>query len=141
MIIYLLGSLRNPRIPEIGAALRRGGHDVFDDWFAAGPEADDKWKEYEQERGREYEEALQGLAARHTFNFDLYHLNRADAGVLVLPAGRSGHLELGYLAGQGKLTAVLLNPDEEPRWDVMYQFCSIVTPRLADIEYFLAKAL
>jgi len=37
----------------------------------------------------------------------------------VLPCGRSAHLELGYAAGQGKQSFVLLNPDRfEP--ELMY---------------------
>ena len=120
-IIYLIGSLRNPQIPELGIFLREAGFEVFDDWFAAGPIADDSWQEYEKNKGTHYKEALKGHAARHVFEFDHYHLNRVDIGVLVLPAGKSGHLELGYLAGQGKPTYVLF--DKEPdRWDVMYQF-------------------
>lgn len=122
-MIYLIGSLRNPNVPEVANAIRKAGIEVFDDWYAAGPEADDKWKEYELGRGRTYKEALNGLAARNTFNFDLRNLSRANGAVLVLPAGRSGHLELGYVIGSGKPAWILLdNPD---RWDVMYQFATV----------------
>lgn len=125
--IYIIGSLRNPRIPEIGNAIRQLGIEAFDDWYAAGPEADDKWKEYEKGRGHTYSEALAGYAARHVFEFDKHHLDRVESAVLVLPAGKSGHLELGYVAGSGKPTFVLF-PDGEPdeRWDVMYQFANKV---------------
>jgi len=41
MKLYLIGSLRNPRVPEVAEILRWNGHLVFDDWYAAGPEADD----------------------------------------------------------------------------------------------------
>jgi nucleoside 2-deoxyribosyltransferase len=120
--IYLVGSLRNPEIPTIGNKLRALGYDVFDDWHAAGATADDEWKRYETERGHTYREGLKGWAAKHVFEFDLHHLQRSDLGVLVLPAGRSGHLELGFLIGSGKPGYVLLdNPD---RWDVMYQFAT-----------------
>ena len=101
MNIYLIGSLRNPQIPLIANTLRAHGHEVFDDWYAAGPEADDKWREYEIGRGRCFSEALQGYAADHVFRFDQYHLHRADVVVLALPAGRSGHLEFGYGVGKG----------------------------------------
>lgn len=124
MIIYLIGSLRNPEIPNIGNKLRTKGHDVFDDWHAAGPHADDEWKRYETGREHSYSDALRGFAAKHVFDFDLFHLNRCNAGLLVLPAGRSGHLELGYLIGQGKPGFVLM--DSPDRWDVMYQFCKDV---------------
>lgn len=120
LTIYLIGSLRNPGIPEIGNYLRSLGYDVFDDWFSAGPIADDAWRDHEKAKGRPYTEALCGYHAEHVFKFDLYHLNRSDIGLLVLPAGRSGHLELGYLIGRGVPGYILL--DNIERWDVMYKF-------------------
>lgn len=120
-MVYLIGSLRNPRVPEIAKILRERGFEVFDDWHAAGPTADDEWRKYEEGRGHTYQEALDGHAAEHVFAFDKTHLDRATEGVLVLPAGRSCHLEAGYLAGQGKPVFVLLDPTAD-RWDVMYKF-------------------
>ena len=57
--LYLIGSLRNPEVPSVGAVLRNIGYDVFDDWHAAGPTADDSWKEYEEARGHNYRQALE----------------------------------------------------------------------------------
>ena len=120
--IYLIGSLRNPKIPVIGNRLRQEGYDVFDDWFAGGEHADDEWRDYEQSRGRSYQEALDGFAAEHTFNFDMEHLGASDIGILVAPAGRSGHLELGWMIGKGKPSYVLLDAAfGDGRWDVMYK--------------------
>ena len=143
MTIYLIGSLRNPQIPKIATRLRTEGFDVFDDWYAAGPEADDKWMEYEKARGHDFAQALQGYAAKHVYRFDLHHLNRADMGLLVLPAGKSGHLELGYLIGRGKPGYILL--DKEPdRYDVMYCFASGVFSKidnlLKSIPYYPTSA-
>ena len=121
--VYIIGSLRNPSITELGASVRAVGYDVFDDWHAAGPIADDEWRRYEKERGHTYSEALVGLAAQHVLHFDLQHLNRASVAILALPAGRSGHLELGYIVGQGKRGYVLLDQDYD-RWDVMYGLAS-----------------
>lgn len=123
--VYLVGSLRNATIPSIGAEMRKLGFEVFDDWYGAGPEADDYWQKYEQARGRPYWQALYGEAAKTIFNFDKKHIDESDIGVLVLPAGKSGHLELGYMIGQGKPTYVLFD-DEPERWDVMYQFATKV---------------
>jgi nucleoside 2-deoxyribosyltransferase len=124
-MIYLIGSLRNPAIPEIGQELRAAGFEVFDDWFAAGPEADDYWMKYEKNRGHNLGEALKGNAAQHVFNFDKKFLDKADSAVLVLPAGKSGHLELGYIIGQGKPGYILFDNVPEPdRFDVMYNFAS-----------------
>ena len=120
-MIYLIGSLRNPHVPEVGECLREHGFEVFDDWFAGGEHADDAWREYEQGRGHSYIEALRGHAARHVFEYDHEHLDRADGAVLVMPCGKSGHLELGYILGQGKPGFIYM-PEEPVRWDVMALF-------------------
>src|SRR5688572_16377192 len=136
-MIYLIGSLRNPEVPNIAKRLREEGHEVFDDWYAAGPEADDKWRDYEKGRGRTYMEALQGLAASHVFEFDLHHLQRAKMGLLVLPAGRSAGIELGWILGSGRPGYVLL--DSPDRWDVMFKFASGVFDNLDDLIKELKK--
>lgn len=120
-MIYLIGSLRNTEIGPIATRLRAEGFDVFDDWRSPGPTTDDEWMEYEKARGRTYGEAIYGHHARNVFEFDKTHLDRADAAVLVLPAGRSAHIELGYIIGKGRLGYVLF-PEEPERYDIMYQF-------------------
>ena len=120
--IYLIGSLRNKFIPEIAQHLRDEGFDIFDDWFAAGPEADDHWKNYSEDKGQTYARALNDYAAKHVFEFDKHHLDRCDAAVLVYPAGRSCGIEFGYMIGSGKPGWVLL--DSPDRWDVMVQFAT-----------------
>jgi len=119
--IYLIGSLRNPEVPLIAEKLRAEGYDVFDDWYAAGPEADDYWQKYEKAKGHNYAQALQGFAADHVYKFDRHHLERCDIAVLLLPAGKSGHLELGWALGRGKFGYILLSGEPE-RYDVMYKF-------------------
>lgn len=131
-MIYLIGSLRNPEVPKIANLLRAEGHEVFDDWYAAGPTADDCWRDYEKDRGHCYMEALGGHAARNVFRFDKTHLDRCKAAVLVLPAGKSGHLELGYVIGTGRPAYILL--DEPERWDVMYQFATGVFEKVEDLK-------
>jgi hypothetical protein len=134
--LYLIGSLRNEKVPETASFLRSTLSDweVFDDWYSAGPEADDFWKAYEKSKGHSYVEALAGYAADHVFHFDKHHLDTANAGILLLPAGRSGHLELGYLAGRNAYTAIVLTPDyEDERFDVMYKFATRVTYDLDDV--------
>jgi hypothetical protein len=132
-VIYLIGSLRNPRIPEVAGRLRAAYHEIFDDWYAVGPRADDHWKDYEQARGHTFAEALDGHAAQNTFAFDSRHLDRASSVVLVLPAGKSGHMEFGWALGKGKRGIVLLDDDPD-RWDVMYRFATKV---VSDVDGLL----
>ena len=131
-MIYLIGSLRNPMVPEIANALRRNGHEVFDQWYGAGPNADDHWQAYCKNKGMNFKQALADHGAQHVYNFDRNFLSASDTVVLVLPAGKSGHLELGWALGQGKKGYILL--DGEPdRYDVMYNFASGVVFSLDDL--------
>lgn len=131
-MIYIIGSLRNPRVLEVGNSLRAAGLEAWDDWFAGGEQADDAWRDYEQGRGRSYAEALYAPAAQNIFQFDKRHIDRASSAVMVAPAGRSGHLELGYVLGSGKPGYILLDTEPE-RWDVMYQFATGVFTSLEDL--------
>jgi len=120
--LYLIGSLRNEKIPHLAKKLREATKlEIFDDWFSPGPEADDFWRDFEKVRGSSYKEALNNWAAKHVYHFDKEHIDRSDFGILVMPAGKSGHLELGYMIGKGK-TCYILFEEEPERWDVMYQF-------------------
>ena len=121
--VYVIGSMKNPNIPKVASQLRDAGHEAFDDWYAVGPDADDYWRDYEKARGRSYLDALEAWHANHVFRFDREHLNRCNAGVLVLPAGRSAHMELGFLVGQQKPAFILLDKEQE-RWDIMYRFAT-----------------
>ena len=120
--IYLIGSLRNENVPVLAKELREAlGVEVFDDWFSPGPKADDFWRDYEHVRGSTYKQALRNYAGTHVFEFDHFHIDRLPMGILYMPAGKSGHLELGYMIGRGKRTYILFDKEPE-RWDVMYQF-------------------
>ena len=127
-MIYVAGSLRNPTMPEVRDFLQKHipEHRIFMDWYAAGPEADDHWKTYYQDLGMTYKEALAAPASVNVYNFDKRHIDMSEFMVLVLPAGKSGHLELGYQIGRGKHGIILLEEGAD-RWDVMYQFADLVT--------------
>jgi nucleoside 2-deoxyribosyltransferase len=54
----------------------------------------------------------------------------ADAGVLLLPCGRSAHLEAGYFVGSGKPLFVLL-ADGEP--ELMYRMATRLCVNLFEL--------
>lgn len=142
MKVYIIGSLRNPEAAVLAQQLRKDfpSVEVFDDWVAAGPEADDYWRDYEKAKGNDLQAALKGHAARHVFEYDKGHLDTSDVVILALPAGKSGHLELGYSIGKGKKSAILL--DNQPdRFDVMYGFADLVTDNYAQLKGWLQEVL
>ena len=132
--IYLVGSLRNPDIPDLANRLEAEGHEVFADWHGAGADADDSWRDYERARGRTYLEALRGPAARNIFEFDCRWLEWADTVVVVGRPGLSAALELAWAVRGGAQGYVLLDGEPE-RWDCMLQFATEV---FLDEELLLA---
>ena len=132
--LYIGGSLRNPQVLTIAQSLKEAQGEylsVFADWMCAGPHADDAWRDYEKALGYSYIQALDRPAARNVFDFDKKHLDAADAFLLVLPCGRSAHMELGYMVGRGKKTCILI--DDPERWDIMYQFADLVTDDIREV--------
>lgn len=115
--IYVASSWRNPHQPSIVDLLRRHGHQVYD--FRNPPNlAGFKWSDIGLQipcTAEEYRTALQTHPrAAQGFNADFSAMRWADTGLLVLPCGRSAHLELGWLAGAGKRTLILTQDGEEP---------------------------
>ena len=134
--IYIIGSLRNPEIPKFANELQAQGFEAFADWYSPGPQADDFWRDYAKARGLSYGQALKSPAATHVYEFDKSHLDRCDAAVMLMPAGKSAHLELGYTIGKGKPGYILF--DQEPeRYDVMVQFATGVFFSKEDLFYEL----
>lgn len=142
-MIYLIGSLRNPVIPHFAVALEeRTGYEVFADWAAASENADDAWRDYIRVREPKggIVAALNSYAAKHVFNFDKHHIDRADAVVLLMPAGKSGFLELGYSLGKGKPGFIVFDKDPD-RYDVMMLFATGVATSIESLVPLLKTAI
>lgn len=132
MIVYIIGALKNPNILEVAKKIRAEGHEVYDEWYCPGKNADLHWQEYCTFNGLSYSQALKGWHAKQVFEIDKFHLDRCDAAILVLPAGKSGHMELGYIKGLGKKGYILLDGEPE-KFDIMYKFSDLVTTDLQEI--------
>lgn len=65
------------------------------------------------------------------FNADFGAMQQADTFVLVLPCGKSAHLELGWAVGAGKRTAILLEDPVEP--ELMYRMVDHLASSLFDL--------
>lgn len=142
MKIYLASSWRNPEQPAAVAALRAAGHDVYD--FRNPPggipngfrwsELDPNWQNWSAD---EYRRALQSPLAQQGFNSDFTGMKWADACVLLLPCGRSAHLELGWMAGAGKRTIVWTRDGEEP--ELMALLADEICTSLAEVQAALLR--
>jgi hypothetical protein len=127
--IYLASSWRNTRQPEVLRDLRAAGHDVFDFRHPA-PWADGfAWESCGQpkrsnELGHmavdEWMRALDHQRAREGFALDFGAMKRAEVGVLLLPCGKSAHVEYGWLADAGKRVFVLTDEVRVIEPELMY---------------------
>jgi hypothetical protein len=135
--IYLASSWRNPMQPQAVQILRDAGHEVYDfrnpapgNTGFAWSEIDPDWLNWTPQR---FIEALAHPIAAHGFTFDKSGLDWCDTCVLLLPCGKSAHLEAGYAIGQGKPTLAVLHTDRfEP--ELMYLLAgspSCVVPDLS----------
>lgn len=117
--IYLASSWRNEFQPTLVQYLRQNGHQVYD--FRNPPNGiqgfawsviDRGWKDW---TAAEYVRQLttSEIAARGYLS-DLRGMEWADTCVLLLPSGRSAHLEAGWFAGRGKRLIILTQDGEEP---------------------------
>jgi hypothetical protein len=71
-----------------------------------------------------YLSAIEHPIAWAGFTKDFEAMQKADTFVLVLPCGRSAHLELGWAIGAGKRTAILLDDPVTP--ELMYKMVDFI---------------
>jgi hypothetical protein len=138
MKIYVASSWRNERQPEVVDDLRRNGHEVYDfrnptdgnhgfhwseidpDWQAWSPDA--------------FNQALRHPLAKEGFRSDFEAMKWADACVMVMPCGRSAHLEAGWFVGAGKPLIILLS-DGEP--ELMYKMARARFELIGEVLLYL----
>lgn len=135
--IYLASSWRNPEQPAAVISLREAGHDVYD--FRNPPggiENGFRWSEldpnWESWTAAAYREKLKSPLAQQGFNSDFDGMKWADVGVLLLPCGRSAHLELGWMAGAGKRTIIWTKDGQEP--ELMALLASDICVSLEEVK-------
>jgi nucleoside 2-deoxyribosyltransferase len=129
--IYVASSWRNYYQIAMVAACRAAGFEAYDFKDSEGfkwDEVDPKWEHWDYEgwqKGLCHERAEQG------FKRDMDALEGADRCILVLPSGRSAHLEAGYAIGKGKPTAIWVPEYDTP--DLMVKMADYVSDSLMDI--------
>lgn len=117
--IYLASSWRNPDQPALVQKLRTAGHQVYDFRNPPGGVPGFAWSEIDPDwqgwTAEEYKRHLttSEIAARG-YTQDLRGMEWADTCVLLLPCGRSAHLEAGWFCGRGKRCLILTRDGEEP---------------------------
>jgi len=80
---------------------------------------------------------LQDKRSQKAFKEDKKWLDWSDCCLLLLPAGKSSHLEAGYAKGKGKLLIIWQNEYPRGEFDVMYGFADLITNSVDEVLEFL----
>lgn len=85
----------------------------------------------------EYIQSLSHPVAKEGYRLDFDAMVRADAFVLILPSGRSAHLEMGWACGTGvRRTCILLDGDLNDGLvtpELMYKMVDHISPSFMDL--------
>ena len=140
MKIYLASSWRNSGQPGWVKFLRDLGHEVYD--FRNPPmntgfqwtRIDPNWLNWTP---AELVDALKHPTAESGFTADFDAMKWCDVCLMLMPCGRSAHLELGWAAGAGKKTGVILADGCEP--ELMIKVADRIFLTTAEVVDWLAS--
>ena len=142
MKIYVASSWRNQYQPAVVKALRDAGHEVYD--FRNPPNGGKgfHWSDIDKDwhgwSNVQYRQALEHPIAKAGFQSDMDGLLWCEVCVLVLPCGRSAHLELGWSIGDSKRTYILSIDSHEP--ELMYKMvdkiCISIDELLSELKLY-----
>ena len=137
--VYVASSWRNDIQPAVVQAVRAAGHEAYDfknprpgDNGFHWSEIDPDWQNWSME---EYRTALEHPVAQSGFASDWDAMQWADSCILVMPCGRSAHIEAGYFMGAGKRLVILLG-DAEP--ELMYRMADHIAVTVEEAVNALA---
>lgn len=135
-MIYVASSWRNEYQPDVIKFLRSHQFNVYD--FRA-PEAGNHgfhWTEIDRTPLSEwpldrYKQIIEHPLAIEGFDLDYNAMKNSSAAIIVLPCGRSAHLEAGYFVGSRKPLYVYVPGKFEP--ELMYKMATLITDKIGDI--------
>ena len=143
--VYVASSWRNVAQPTIVEMIRKAGHEVYDvrNPHQTGRERGRmgvgfSWSEIDPTPrpwlGERTKAVLEHPIALDGFGSDFDAMHWADVVVMVQPCGVSAALELGWAAGNDKMTAVLLASGEP---ELMLLMADLLTTDMAEVLEFL----
>jgi nucleoside 2-deoxyribosyltransferase len=144
MKIYLASSWKNETLVIVIAnILRKAGHEV--DAFCDSSLARFEHQVYHVCRSMpitsiDAKDAFRDSRFKDACREEIKWLDWCDCCLLILPSGKSSHLEAGYAKAKGK-KLIIYHAKGFPAGDidVMYNFADLLTEELDEIKAFLKK--
>jgi hypothetical protein len=142
--IYVASSWRNTYYGEVLQALTNNcpNADIYDfknppgstgfQWSQIGLDPDPDVDGFNV-----YMQAMKTQRARDGFHNDMHALHNCDVCLLVLPSGRSAHIEAGYAKGVGKKLIIYIPEYEGP--DLMWLMADLITSSILEACQYIRK--
>lgn len=121
MKIYTASSWKNPHYEYVVTTLKESGFEVYDFRSAISTEGhklafdweqiDINWEFWNEE---EFLEGLRHPLALNAFRSDFNGMMSSDVCVMILPCGKSSHIEAGFMKGLGKKLYILMLGTHRP---------------------------
>lgn len=145
MKLYVASSWRNEYQQAVVADLRDCGHEVYDFRNPSPGDIGFHWSEIDQKwelwTPKQFIDGLTHDIAKQGFVSDFRAMHWACACVLVLPCGRSAHLEAGWFVGVGKPLFILLDPVGGNEPELMYLMSGDPVAQIHDSMVGLLESL
>jgi len=136
-MIYVASSWRNPLYEGVLAILRAAHLPYYDFKNPVAGNAGFHWHEiapdWEHWSPAQYRTALEHPLASTGFHYDMDALKACSTLLLVLPCGRSAHLELGYAIGAGKNTIIYYPSDIQMEPELMYKAANYLCLTMGEV--------
>jgi hypothetical protein len=140
MKIYMASSWKNVNAVRVWAEfLRDKGHEVDDFTDDSRGRFVFYYKDLPDNEHLNAITLLQYEQAQRAFKEDKSHIDWAEVLFLLLPCGRSAHLEAGYAIGSGKQLIVFQERFPEGEFDVMYGFADLITDNVDEVVDYLRQ--
>ena len=138
MKIYMASSWKNANDVEVIAqVLREHCHEV--DCFT--DESTGRyvfhWSQIDSFENLDAMNFMHDERSQKAFKEDKKWIDWADGVLLLLPAGKSAHLEAGYAVGKGKFLVIYQQKYPKGEFDVMYGFADLITDDFNSVTDFL----
>ena len=121
--VYTASSWRNPVYPEVVRSIKEAGFSVYDFQNPWDKGAAFNWNQVDASwtggsdmavSADSFVAGIQHPIAKRGFSSDLSGMKWANVGVLILPCGKSAHMEGGWFVGAGKPLHILLEDPLRP---------------------------
>ena len=129
--IYVASSWRNNQYEDVLGELLIAGHEIWDWRDPPTGTPPFRWQDivpdYTHGHAMDTDQFLNVIEQPHAiegFHADFKGMQWCDLGVLLLPAGRSAHIEAGWIRGQAKDLYIIRPDDQEP--DLMHKLTSAI---------------